>query len=127
MRNRKSGFYRLDTWLLGLLGIVLISGLFFSFFRNAGKQEQQNYEVYEMQAKGEVYSATAIIRSGPGTGYEKIGVIRKEDPVIITGYAYDTVQTMWYRVRYDEETGFVRHDLILVAEEVSANTILNKN
>lgn len=106
---------------------MLIAGLFFYFLQSAGKQEQQNYEVHEIQAKGEVYSATAIIRSGPGTEYEKTGVIRKEDPVIITGYAYDTVQTMWCRVRYDEETGFVRHDLILLTEEESANSILNHN
>ncbi|MBQ3553045.1 MAG: SH3 domain-containing protein [Clostridia bacterium] len=53
-------------------------------------------------------------RSGPGTQYDIIGVLRRDDALIV----YETVGE-WYRVRHEDSSGYVHSDYVrLIGEYV---------
>ena len=47
------------------------------------------------------------VRTGPGTNYEKIGKLRNQSEVILTGY-----KNKWYEIEYNGTKGYVYEDYI---------------
>lgn len=52
------------------------------------------------------------LRSGAGTSFQVLGRLNKDDVVTIIATSTDTDGTIWYRVTFGGETGYVRNDLL---------------
>lgn len=58
--------------------------------------------------KGRVTADVLNVRSGPGTGYNKIGTLYYGDVVEILDDSYSS----WYKIRYNNEAGFVSSEFV---------------
>lgn len=66
------------------------------------KTDKDKFSVEDMSAT--MYATDSVnVRSGPGTDYDKIGGLKKNEAVTVTGRA----STGWYRVIIDGKTGYV--------------------
>ena len=63
--------------------------------------------------KGSVISSNGVnVRSGAGTGYSKIGYLKKGKTFTVTGKTTDSKGNKWYRLNYSGRTGYVMADYI---------------
>lgn len=91
-----------------MIGIVAAL-LFTAFSTTAYGAETDN--ITELQAQGEIISDVNV-REGPGTDYDKIGIIREGETVTVTGKSHDG----WYRIEYEGEDGFIYGQYVSVQE-----------
>lgn len=70
--------------------------------------------ITKMTAQGEIISDVNV-RKGPGTDYEKIGIVREGDIVTVTGQSHDG----WYRIEYQGAEGFIYGQYMTVISAVS--------
>lgn len=80
-------------------------------------EEAPAYTVTDME-KTMYVQRSVNVRSGPGTGYDKIGALNTNDEVKITGQA----DNGWYRIEYKGNVGFVSNNYLGDAKVVVNNT-----
>ena len=80
-------------------------------------EETPAYTVTDME-KTMYVQRSVNVRSGPGTGYDKIGALNTNDEVKITGQA----DNGWYRIEYKGNAGFVSNNYLGDAKVVVNNT-----
>lgn len=71
------------------------------------KVEKKEIKVEEMSGTKYVIADSLNVRSGPETSYSRIGSLAYGSKVSITGQS-----GIWYRISYDDKTGFVRGDYL---------------
>ena len=80
-------------------------------------EETPAYTVTDME-KTMYVQRSVNVRSGPGTGYDKIGALNTNDEVKITGQT----DNGWYRIEYKGNVGFVSNNYLGDAKVVVNNT-----
>lgn len=80
-------------------------------------EETPAYTVTDME-KTMYVQRSVNVRSGPGTGYDKIGALNANDEVKITGQA----DNGWYRIEYKGNIGFVSNNYLGDVKVVVNNT-----
>lgn len=71
------------------------------------KPEEKEIEVEELDFDGYVNNSYVRMRTGPATSYSIIYTLGTNTPVKVTGRANG-----WYRVVYNNKTGFIRSDYV---------------
>lgn len=71
------------------------------------KEETPAYTVTDME-KTMYVQKSVNVRSGPGTGYDKLGALNTNDEVKVTGQA----DSGWYRIEYKGSVGFVSNNYL---------------
>lgn len=74
--------------------------------------------VVPMNATGRT-TANLNVRTGPSTGYDKIGVAPNGTKLAVTGKVSGSV---WYQVSFNNRTGYVSGDYLRIEEETTAPT-----
>ncbi len=81
------------------------------------EEEKPAYTVTDMEKT--MYAQRSVnVRSGPGTGYDKLGALNTNDEVKVTGQA----DNGWYRIEYKGNEGFVSNNYLGDAKVVVNNT-----
>lgn len=70
-------------------------------------EETPAYTVTDME-KTMYVQKSVNVRSGPGTGYDKLGALNTNDEVKVTGQA----DSGWYRIEYKGSVGFVSNNYL---------------
>lgn len=69
-----------------------------------------------------VSSGTLNVRSGPGSGYSKLGSLAKGNTFVITGKAKDSSGKWWYRLTFSGKNGYVSSSYVKTTSTASAVT-----
>lgn len=72
--------------------------------------------------KGTVNDGPVNVRSGPGTGYSKIGSVAKGTSITVLAKSKNSAGETWYRFNYSSKKGYIRSDYVtLDSGDSSAN------
>ena len=83
------------------------------------KPAEETKPVVTIKVTGKVNTTTLplLVRSGPGTNYNKLGSMSKGKTFTITGEAKDSIGTVWYKFNYEGKTGYVSSLYVIRTEE----------
>lgn len=71
-----------------------------------------------MSEEGLVLSGPLNVRSGPGTGYSRIGSLRAGSTVSVIGSSGD-----WYHITYGSLTGYVHSDYMVLMADIGSSPV----
>lgn len=83
--------------------------------------------IYSPTKKATIKNGPLNVRSNAGTKYKKIGTVKKNQAVTLTGEKKDTDKAIWYRIKLGSKTGYILAKYVTVKKTSnSTETTVNK-
>lgn len=80
-----------------------------------------SYQVHAVGEKATVTADVLNVRSGAGTGYSKIGTVKKGYTFTVTGSANDKSGVKWYKFNFNSRTGYVTSQYV----NIKSNSVIS--
>lgn len=78
---------------------------------------------YSPAKKGVMKNGPVNMRANAGTGYKKVGTVKKHAAVRITGERTGRDRSKWYRIQYKAKSGYVLAKYVIVQKTAAATTV----
>lgn len=86
------------------------------------KASSSSVKAYSPTKKGTIKNGPLNVRSNAGTGYKKLGTVKKNATVTLTGEKTGTDKAKWYRIKFGSKTGYILAKYVTVKTTTSSNT-----
>ena len=84
---------------------------------------QTNFgRIYAASETGTVVADVLNVRSGPGTGYSRIGSLKNGKTFSVTDSANDSSGTTWYKMTYGSRTGYVSSKYVTLDQSFDSDS-----